>query len=92
MAGFRENNYNYLSDSAVKEKWTKDSHCHFCRRRCDSQFDLKHHLQQENQEQCKECYFRHYKTKVSCLCLSSPITLLFYLLKDCICLFCSVMS
>lgn len=65
MAGFRENNYNSLSDSAVKEKWTKDSHCHFCRRRCDSQEELKHHLEEENQEQCKECYFRHYKTKVS---------------------------
>ena len=65
MAGFCENNYNYLSDLAVKAKWTKNSHCHFCRRICDSQDELKYHFEEENQDQCKECYFRYYKTKVN---------------------------
>ena len=46
MAGFCENNYKYLSDLAVKAKWTKNSHCHFCRRICDSQDELKYHLVQ----------------------------------------------
>lgn len=62
----------HLSDSDVKRKWKKEDHCHFCVRICDSQIALKDHLDSPDQDDCKRCYYVHYRTKVGSFefCLS----------------------
>ncbi len=64
----------YLSDSDVKDKWKKEEHCHFCRRICDSQILLKDHLESPDQDECKRCYFVHYRTKVVCYNFASRLS------------------
>ena len=64
MAGRRLQN-TYLTDSAVKARWIKEGHCHFCIRMCESQMELSNHLEQRDEDDCALYYFRHYKTKVS---------------------------
>lgn len=65
MAVFRENSFDYMSDACVEARWTKEQHCHFCMRICESQTELKNHLEEQNQSDCATCYFRHYRTKVN---------------------------
>jgi len=65
MARHQENSTTHLSDSAVKEKWKKDTHCHFCVRHVNARAELQQHLEDNLQSDCAACYFRHYKTKVN---------------------------
>lgn len=65
MADYQENRVTHLTKSAVKARWKKDTHCHFCVRIINSRADLEHHLKETDQNECARCYFRHYNTKVS---------------------------
>lgn len=85
MAIRQENSFNYLSDATVRERWVKEDHCHFCRRYCGSQTELKFHLEDQNQDNCSVCYFRHYRTKVRrniCLLIEKSMFVLYFLLSN----------
>jgi hypothetical protein len=60
-----ENGVTHLTKSAVKARWKKETHCHFCVRITDSRQDLEDHLKDPAQNECAICYFHHYKTKGS---------------------------